>query len=312
MKYVATGLNMLDVLEMPDGSRTKPQMGGIPMYGYCGMRPWSESILFSARVGKDFFSLYNPWFENNNIDPSGLNIVSEVTPYSILKYLDDGNYDIGRFFEGSWDDSDFWRPKAEDFIGKLDNTKGFYLTGGPPPEDIWNGLFDYRKKHGFKIMWEPNGRHTFSEDRDATIELCKRIDMASFNIVEGIRIFGINSEKSLIEFLKNLGPELVLLRAGERGLYSISEGEAWFIPSTPLEDGVEVVDVTGCGNAATAAACLAWAEGNNPVMTGIMANISAYYNFQQVGPRPLFDDGLMQHAESLAKKLYSGYTSKPV
>lgn len=310
MAYICTGLNMLDSLQHADGTLIPPHMGGIPMYGYCGMRLWTDSIQYVARIGEDFFDIFDPWFSNNNIDRRGLKVVSKQTPYNIMVY--DENLETaqgGQFFTGSWKDSDFWRPHVEDVENLIgEETKGFYLTGGPPPAAIWEGLFDLRDRFGFKIMWEPNGSHTFAEDREATLDLCGRLDMASFNLKEGKRIFGIDTEEELLALLKTLGPELVLLRCGPRGLYTIHDNAAYFLPSTPLPDDVEVVDVTGCGNTSTAGACCAWCEGNDPVMTGIMANISASYNLRQLGPYPLFDEQALEEAAALAQTLYRQQT----
>ena len=68
---------------------------------------------------------------------------------------------------------------------------------------------------------------------------------------------------------------------------------------------MEVVDVTGCGNTSTAGACCAWCEGNDPIMTGIMANISANYNLRQIGPYPNFTDDVVREAHAFAQKLYA-------
>ena len=154
-------------------------------------------------------------------------------------------------------------------------------------------------------MWEPNGSHTYAADRDAIIELCRTVEMASFNVPEGERIFGIGSEDELIGFLKELGPELVLLRCGARGLYTIHDGEVWFIPSVAVPEGSAVVDTTGCGNTSTAGACVAWCEGKGPVMTGIMANISSSYNLRQKGPYPHIGETEMREAADLAQRLFS-------
>ena len=54
MRYVVSGLTMLDVIRFPDGSLSVPQMGGIPMYGYCGMRPYTDSICFFLGLEKIF------------------------------------------------------------------------------------------------------------------------------------------------------------------------------------------------------------------------------------------------------------------
>lgn len=306
-EYIVTGMNMLDVLEYHTGERIPPHMGGIPMYGFCGMRLWTDSIQYVARVGKDFYNCFNPWFADNEIDPAGLNFVSDITPYNVMKYNEDlectGD---GYFFTGNWADSDFWRPQMADiepFLGS--GTKGLYLCSGPAPAKVWEGMFERRDTLGFKIMWEPNISHTFAEDRERTLELMEQIDMASFNVAEGCRIFDLESEEDLLAFLRRQKPELMLLRCGARGLYTIHGGDAWFIPSAPLPEGEQVVDVTGCGNTSTAGACCAWCETADPIMTGIMANISSNYNLRQKGPWPKFTHQTMEEAKAFAQRLYS-------
>ena len=304
-RYISTGLNMLDALKMSDGTVVPPHIGGIPMYGYCGMRLWTDSIEFVARVGEDFFDIFDPWFTDNGIDRRGLRVVSEKTPYNLMIYDDNQDFAGGGFFTGNWADADFWRPHYEDLEPLIDdNTRGFYITGDPAAP-LWPDLLALKRKLPFKAMWEPNGSHTFPADREAAVALCRQIEMASFNLKEGCRIFGVDSEEALLDILKNLGPELVLLRCGARGLYTIHDKKAHFLPSAPLPAGVSVVDVTGCGNTSTAGACAAWCEGNDPVMTGIMANISASYNLRQMGPYPLFDRPTVDEARRLAEKLYA-------
>lgn len=306
-KYIVTGLNMLDALELTDGTKIPPHMGGIPMYGFCGMRLWTDSIQYVARVGKDFFDLFDPWFSNNHIDPAGLHFVSDKTPYNVMIFDETQNTaDSGYFFTGNWADSDFYRPHPEDLLPFMsEETKGLYLTSGPKPEKVWDHMFERRDKFGFKIMWEPNNQHTYANDGTPIQSLLDQIEMASFNVPEGCRIFGKATERELLDFLRRQKPELILLRCGSRGLYTIHDGRAWFIPSAPLPEGMEVVDVTGCGNTSTAGACCAWCEGNDPIMTGIMANISANYNLRQIGPYPNFTDDVVREAHAFAQKLYA-------
>lgn len=306
-EYLVTGLTQIGTVVLHDGTAFPPAKGGTPMYGYCGMRPWTDSITLYTRVGEDFFEVFNPWFDDNGIDRSEIKIVSETTPCAYMRYDEQKNsLDGDRTFADRWGDRGFWRPQAEDLPPLLgEETKGLYICGGPFPAGIWGELLARRDRYGFKVMWEPNAPNTYPKDREGAIELCRRIEMASFNLKEGCRIFGIDTEQALIEFLKRLGPELVLLRVGARGLYAIADQKAYFLPSAPLPPGGEVVDTTGCGNASTAGACVAWCEGCDPVMTGIRANISSMYNLLQSGPYPLFDDALTGAARALAEKLYA-------
>ena len=305
-RYIATGLNMLDRVVVGK-KEIGMYMGGIPVYGYAGMRPWVDDpgdICFGARVGKDFFKNYDPWFHNNNISEDGLLYVSDITPYNSLYYTAQYEVEDTIFFTGDFKDSGFWRPHGEDFYNWIGtDTKGLY-TCSSADDPMWDAIFDLKQTYPFKIMWEPNYVSTFPNSRQATLQLCQKIEMASFNVVEGCRIFGLKDEAELLQFLCQLNTQLVLLRCGERGLYVIHDHQATMIPSAPVPQQTGVVDVTGCGNTSTAGACVAWCQGDDPIMTGIKANISANLNLRQKGPYPLFDDFVCTMAQEWAKELY--------
>ena len=307
---------MLDAIEYHDKTGIEKHKGGIPMYGFCGMRLWTDSIAFAARVGKDFYEHYEPWFSDNRIDPSALKFVSDTTPYCVMKYDKDMNFDNGYFFTHNWKDSDLWRPTGEDMKELISSgIKGLYVCSPPPPFDpgrFWETLKELKEHYPFEIMWEPNNSHTTLSDREGSLELLRWVDMASFNLVEGSEIFGVGSEKELLEFLRSLNMKLTLLRVGARGMYVLSKGKAWFVPSAHFEGGETVVDVTGCGNTSTAGAMVAWCEGEDPLMCGIKGNISALYNLIQMGPYPKFTDKEMRDAEALAQKLYREHDKRCV
>lgn len=311
MEYIALGLNQLDAIEYYDKSTIETHKGGIPMYGFSGMRPWTDSICFFARVGKDFYEKYDPWFTDNNISSDGIKVVSEMTPYCVVKYDKDMNFDNGYFFTHNWEDADFWRPWGSDLdeIVKED-TKAVYFCSPPPPfapNDIWEKLFSLREEKGIKIMWEPNNAHTSIKDKEATTELLSKIDMASFNLAEGKEIFGVDSEKELLELLKSFNMDLTLLRMGSDGMYVISKGKSWKIGIAEFEPKKEVVDVTGCGNTSTAGAMVAYCMGDDPVMCGIKGSISALYNLLQFGPYPKFTEKEEREALQIAQNFYDSY-----
>lgn len=305
MDYLVTGLNMMDV-SVYNGIRNRGQIGGIPTYGYCGIAVYTDSIDYVARVGNDFFDYYGKWFEQNRINTDGLRFVSDKTPYAMLNYGEDGAIKSWDFFTGSWNDAEFFRPKKTDIISRITSeTKGFYISGGPEPDEVWQSVFDMRNNGcDFSVMWEPNGINTVPEKKYAILELMKKIEMASFSLVEGLRIFGLNTEAELIEFLRLQPTQIIILRVGARGLYTITKDQIVFVPSAPLPNGEKVVDVTGCGNASTAAACYAWCEGYDQTMTGIMANVASMYNLLQFGPFPNFTPAMRRDAMNLANDLY--------
>ena len=95
-------------------------------------------------------------------------------------------------------------------------------------------------------------------------------------------------------------------------MYTINRGRAWFIPALAVPAGCSVVDTTGCGNAATAAAMVAWCEGDDPVMAGIKATISANYTLRQGGPYPLFTNEISREALVWAQDIYDHYELKEI
>ena len=309
-KYIATGLNLLDQVVI-DGSEPSPvSMGGSVIYGLCGMLFWTDDIKYATRAGEDFMETYGNYLVANGLATDAINPVSEKTPKIIMVYDKEGNALHGDELP-AWAkrfDNSRWRPTVEDvapYVGA--ETKGLYISSPPPGYcKFWDGFFEMKEKYDFKVMWEPNPPCTMPEHGPATRELCKKVEMASFNLTEGNRLFGTNSEEELIEELKTLGPELCLLRVGARGMYVIADGKVCFVPSAPLPEGESVVDVTGCGNSSTAAAMVAYIETNGDLArTGIMANISSSYILRQVGPTPPITDARRAEAAALAEKLFT-------
>ncbi len=302
-RYIVTGLNLLDQVVVEGGEPSPLQLGGSPVYGLSGMLLWTKDIAFATRAGEDFMQSYGAYLLKNGLSTAGVLPVSPSTPRVVMRYDRKGNSLRG----GPGEDNSFWRPLAEDiqpFLGG--ETRGVYISCPPLGCDrFWEGFFRLWPEREFSLMWEPNPPSTGPGFGPATRELCRRVEMASFNLSEGCSLFGAPGEGELLEELRGLGLELCLLRVGARGIYLISGGRVCFAPSAPLPQGQRVVDVTGCGNSSTAAAMAAfWESGGDLAMTGIMANISSSYVLRQRGPIPLVSDGMREEARRLAQRLY--------
>ena len=129
MEYVVTGLTMLDKIAVNGQNVSEPHLGGVPLYGYCGIRPYTKNVLFLSRVGRDFKKVFEPWFSDNEVSEEGVIYVSDETPYNVIDYDENGNVLSWEFVTGHWEDSDFWRPHGEDFeqvVGA--DTKCLYLS----------------------------------------------------------------------------------------------------------------------------------------------------------------------------------------
>ncbi len=310
MEYLTAGLTMVDEVQYED-KKSNRFMGGNPIYSYGGVRIWSDSCAMLTKVGEDFNNLYNPWFSDNNITEKGIEVLKgERTPCCTIKYDKNGDLtDTIAFITGDWSDADKYRPDDKSLVDSIcDNTKGLCVCGPPvgfSPMNFWDTAFKLRDKYNFKIMWEPNNIHTKSSDKQATEELLKSVDMASFNLAEGLSIFGLCTEEELIAHLQTFNLELILLRLSKRGLVVFNKNERHYIEAFSI--GGEVVDTTGCGNAATSAAMLSICEGDDLLLAGIKATISAAFTYSQIGPIPIFSDEIRKKACRIAKKQYAEY-----
>ncbi len=311
MKYLALGLTMVDEIRKEGEEKNTVFMGGNPIYSYGGLRIWTESCAMVTKAGEDFYKLYNPWFSDNKITEEGIEILKgERTPRCIISYDKGGDLtDTISFETGNWADADRYRPDDGSLIKSVnENTRGICVCGpaeGFEPLKFWDTAFSLRDKYDYKIMWEPNNIHTKPEDKLPTQELLKKVDMASFNLAEGLSIFGLNSEEELIEYLQSFNLELVLLRLGKRGMVAFNKNEKHYIEAFSI--GTDVVDTTGCGNASTAAAMQSVCEGDDIALAGIKATVSAAFTYSQKGPIPLFTEELSERALNIAQKYYADY-----
>ena len=67
-----------------------------------------------------------------------------------------------------------------------------------------------------------------------------------------------------------------------------------------------MVDPTGCGNTSTGGALYAYAEGYDPLMVGIMANVASGQNIRQYGVIQDFAKA-REEAQAQVQELYAKY-----
>ena len=95
---------------------------------------------------------------------------------------------------------------------------------------------------------------------------------------------------------------MTLFRVGHRGAYVVTKEDVIYLPPAPGP----VVDPTGCGNSSTAAALYAYCQGEDPLMVGIMANVTSSINIRQYGVIPDML-AVRNEAYELAQSLYAQY-----
>ena len=81
--------------------------------------------------------------------------------------------------------------------------------------------------------------------RDALIEVLKRVDIAIMNDAEARQLTGKLSFISAAKALQAIGPKTVIIKKGENGAMLLSNGDYFALPSYPIE---QIADPTGAGD----------------------------------------------------------------
>lgn len=314
--YVIAGNVMLDKVIFMDGSQSgRENIGGPATFAYSGVRIWTDNVLQCSNLGADYEPLFTPWIQKNNIDTSGYKIICDRCNHSIMRFLDKSGAfasagDYKPTEEERWLKNDAWQdfgymkssPEEIEKFTKEAGVKGVYVAQNAD-RTFWKKIGAIKRRDGFKLMWEIEAPWALQHYLEDVREICRdNVDIFSINIAEAQNLFGCKGDEDCIRGLQTLDVDMTLFRVGERGLYAVTKDEAIYLP--PVVG--PVVDPTGCGNTSTGSALYAYAEGKDPLMIGIMANVASSQNIRQYGVIPLFA-AIREESMRLADSLYQQY-----
>lgn len=310
MKYVIGGNVMLDTVRFADGTENmRESIGGPATFAYSGVKLFTDDVMQCSKVGQDYHVLFDPWIEKNMIETKGFQVMSERCNHSNLVYYPDGTYgseqltndvsQMGEYIQNLG----YLKTSPCDFdrFTEQGSTKGIYLAQNCD-KVFWDQLGKVKAQKGFKIMWEIEGPSSHLEFLDSVRYACRYVDAFSINIQEAQNLFGVTGDEACIRELQKLPVDYTLFRVGARGAYSVTSEEAIYLKPAPGP----VVDPTGCGNTSTGGALYGFVEGYNPLMIGILANVSSAQNIRQFGVIPDFG-AVREEAFCQAKVLYERY-----
>lgn len=304
MKYAVGGQVMIDTVVYSDGSDSGMNMGGPAIFGYAGVRLWTDEVNLNINVGEDFYEFFDGWLTAYGADRSDIHVINPHGNRHIITYRADGSYHEHSVY--GWDNMHKMDPKIEDFTGsRSEQIKGIYLNNNVDCHDFWKQMDVLRREKGIKTMWEIPTGDVRPENMDALLEMMHWTDYVSINVNEGKNLWQTDSEEEVVQRCCDLPVEMTFLRAGEKGAYVIAQGIATFVPSVEC---ASVVDPTGCGNCSTAVAMYGYTHTKDPLRTGIMANISASYNLRQLGPYMGYTPQDYIDAQQLLLQLYEQYS----
>ena len=261
-----------------------------------------------SNVGEDYHELFDEWMERNQVTPDGIKVKVEHCNHSFIVFQEDGTYKadaVVERFRSDWiQDFGYMKtsPQEIEVWTRGGGVKGVYIAQNVD-RVFWRDMHKIKERDGFKLMWEIEGPSSYLRYMDAVMNALRDVDIFSINIQEARNLFEVESEAECIAALQKLPVDMTLFRVGEKGLYSVTPAEAYYLPPAPSD---RIVDPTGCGNTSTGSALYAYAEGYDPLMVGIMANVASARNISQFGVIP---DLLKERERSYAQagELYEKY-----
>jgi hypothetical protein len=302
---------MLDSVRFPGkAERSREHIGGPSTFAYSGIKLYTDKVMQASHVGEDYHKLFDPWIEKNGVEKKGFDVKCDHCNHSWLLFKEDGTYTNDpeqKYFRSDWMQDFGYMKISPEEIGRWTSEepiKGIYLAQNVDYV-FWRKLEAVRRRDGFTMMWEMEAPSSYYEYMDAVLNAAKTAELFSINIQEASNLFRVSTDEDIIAALQKMPFKFTLFRVGERGAYAVTPDAAFFLPPAPGP----VVDPTGCGNTSTGSALYAWCEGNDPLMTGIMANVGASMNIRQYGVIPDFS-AVRDEAFELAKQLYSEYSKK--
>jgi ribokinase len=131
----------------------------------------------------------------------------------------------------------------------------FYVSSLPKSgwEQIMSALVATKKN----IVWNPGGRQL--AELNKLKKFLPKIKMLMINYDEALEFRQLKEIKGLIKYIKNLGPQLVVITAGAKGAYVYDGQKYYFLKA----QSVKSVDTVGVGDAFGAAFTSALIYGKN-------------------------------------------------
>ena len=307
MKCASIGSSIIDNVIQKDGTSRRGICGGMAVYGYTGIKLYTDDVMLFTGIGDDYYDYYGEWIERNHVAREGLIRRHEHTMNIELRY--DG--DRGVYYTRSIYGDDEQR---EEHQRQLD-LDGSELE--PYCRDLrwlyvgWNwldkhpGLLPLKKKYGFRVLYEVESR--ISPSHLPVFErMLSEADLFSLNRTEAQDMWGLKTDDEIIGRIRSYGKDCYL-RCGTDGAYMVTRDEAAFVPMVSIGDAGEGIDATGCGNTSTGAAMWAYGEGFEPYRIAAYAAVAAGYNALQYGFIPDLSADTRKSAIELAEHVYNQY-----
>ncbi len=234
MSVLVVGSVALDSIETPFG-KAERVLGGSAVYFGASASLFTK-VRVVAVVGDDYPTDQLDFLKERGVDFSGVETAEGESFFWAGKYSDDlssretletrlGVFgDFHPQIPESFQDSDVV------FLGNIDPVLQLQVL-----DQVKNP----------KLVAADTMNYWIDGDRDTLLELVKRIDILFLNDEEARQLSGESNLTKAARWLRNSGPDIVVIKKGEHGAILFAPDGMFFIPGYPLE---EIFDPTGAGD----------------------------------------------------------------
>ncbi|ADM27251.1 cytidine kinase; inosine-guanosine kinase; 6-phosphofructokinase [Ignisphaera aggregans DSM 17230] len=135
------------------------------------------------------------------------------------------------------------------------------------------------RKNNSKVLWDP-GRVLAGKGIDALSKLIEKVDIVLLNNLEAKMLTNLDDHREAAKIIKSLGPELVIVKRGSKGVYALGYGLDEEIPAMNID---RVVDTTGAGDAFAAGLIAGMIRGYTIKKAILYANAVAALKITKLG-----------------------------
>ena len=288
-QYFTLTQMIIDDVYFPWGATKLNQLGG-GTYTVAGTRVWSDQVGFCCLIGPDFEETYSKWFRDNQIDMATV-LKEKNTCHAKIHYFEDGEREelllpgCGSHYE--------MLSRFTDIPERYRTAKGMYFFKDVD-EPYWEQAKNWLGSYSGISCWEIAGNAAVHECKDAIADRLSYVDLFSLNLTEGKRITGETEPLRVVDVLRQMHADNVILRMGAKGALAAKDGAVWEIPAAPAN----VVDVTGGGNSSTGGFLVGYCESEGDIAYAARcAAVSASFIIEQWGVPPLMDAAFRKQAE---------------
>ncbi len=237
MSLLVVGSIGLDTVETPHG-RVEDVLGGSATFISCCARYFVDSVRLVGVVGSDFPDRYLDFFKKQNIDITGLQIVSDGKTFRWGGRYDEHLYNRVTLF------TELNAFEAFNPVIPEEHRQSTYVCLGNIDPVLQSRVLDQISTPELVIGDTMN--FWITGKIDALLDTMKRLDVLILSDSEAELL---TQSKNLIQAgrkILRLGPRAVVIKKGEHGALLFTEDSVFSAPAYPLE---EVYDPTGAGDA---------------------------------------------------------------